>query len=83
VEIGGYYGPFVDADDWWTGPLPKRTLGERAVDEAYLGFVDLLAKPPVNAATLDLVRVLFPEFGRDPLVASFDSCLPTAEGGGA
>ena len=78
LALGGYYGPFVDvaaADAYYTGPFREWTPEEQARNALYLGVVDALARPEVEQATIELARRLYPEYFRDPLIASFDHCL--------
>jgi hypothetical protein len=55
LSKGSYYGPFVDADSYYTGPYPKRTIEQEAKDEVSMRIVyEPSAKDEVG---LDRLRV--------------------------
>lgn len=78
VSNGGFYGPFVAAQTYYTGPFPTPSHVQEAEEEAFKDLVAILSKPNVTSATLALARQLFPEYFRDPLEQSFDHCLPAS-----
>ena len=75
VDRGGYFGPFIDADDYFTEPKVKFTPEEKLRNDAYMSLVDQLAVPEHQDTIMGIVRYAFPKYIRDPLEQSFDECI--------
>ncbi len=76
AERGGYYGPFVDADDYYTGPYRELSLKQRAFEKLYVEFLEVISKPKIEDAIIWFNKLIYPRVMRDRLIAIFDYCLP-------
>jgi len=79
VKNGGYYGPFLGADNYYTGPFPERvtdpTDTERAAAALYEAEVRTMARPVVQTGMVDLAQEVFNAVGPQ-LFNAMDWCLP-------
>ena len=75
VDIGGFYGPWIDVDGYYTGPLRKLPLEQRLLAKAYEEFIHAVSRPRVEREVFDIVQKVYPDLMRPPLVNSFDKCL--------
>jgi len=80
---GGYYGPFVGIEDYYTGPFPDAvtdpTPAQRAAVGAYTAEVGALAgDAALREGVVDVANRLYPEIGPQ-LFATMDWCLPKEE----
>jgi len=72
---GGYYGPFVDSEDYFTGPFPRRTLVQKLKDVAFKKAVDTINRPLVEQEVVHLAEKLIPNKIGPSLQSAFDQCL--------
>jgi len=75
VNIGGYYGPFVGVEDYYTGPFRDLKWSQDLLSDAYIEFLSIVAHPRLEVDIWKVVQQLYPKFMRPPLVNSFDWCL--------
>lgn len=81
IGSGGYYGPFVKVDGWYS-PVPPRTTGERQKDEALKLVLRLLNKDIVKYGVSALGKAYLPSI-RQRWMSSLDKCFANATGGAA
>ena len=79
VSIGGYYGPWVDVEDYYTGPFRDLTLKQKIFSKAYEEFLEIVSHPRVEEEVFAIVQKIYPWVMRPYLVRSFDYCLPEEE----
>lgn len=79
VSIGGYYGPWVDVEDYYTGPFRELTLKQKLLSKAYEEFLEIVSHPRVEEEVFAIVQKIYPFVMRPYLVNSFDYCLPEEE----
>jgi arylsulfatase I/J len=78
MDIGGYYGPFVDIDDYHGNGTPYYTGPFREFKTRiplYEQLIKAVAHDRVEDKIVDIVRGIYPYVIRPPLVCSFDMCI--------
>jgi len=73
VDNGGYYGPFVDAADWYT-PLPARTPGEHQKDETLKKTLQVINNKILEEGIAKAAQVVLPFF-RNAWGKTLDKCF--------
>lgn len=73
LKNGGYYGPFVDSEEYYTGPFPRKSFKERLSDEVYRGEMEFVNTPSVQRSILSAAEFLLPKF-TNALQRSLDEC---------
>lgn len=53
MEMGGAYGPFVDAGGYYTGPFPNRTVAQREEEEAYKLLIRDVNEPEAREKAIE------------------------------
>ena len=78
MKNGGFLGPFIDSEDYYTGPFREFSPLQKRLEEPFetlLNIVDSrIGEKTVEAVT----KAIYPKVIRPPLVSSFDQCI---EGG--
>ena len=79
LSKGGYYGPFVDAEGYYTGPFPKRDAEQIAADEAYKEAMLFANTPPERERIVRDAVALFPWIGPG-IQSKLDYCIAPNDG---
>lgn len=74
IDVGGFYGPFLNIEGWYS-PLPPKTATQKLKDAALKAELRLLNKDIVEQGVLKIAERFAPQFTQN-LVRSMDQCLP-------
>lgn len=63
MKIGNYYGPFVDTENYYTGPFPQKSPEQHLKDAVYMAEVAAMSIPSVRQAAVDVAQLMWPAIG--------------------
>jgi len=73
IDNGGYYGPFVASEGWYS-PVPGRSPGEAQKDAMLREAIHAAANEVVQGGVVKIVQKLAPVI-RKPWMSSLDKCF--------
>jgi len=76
IKNGGFYGPFVYADKYYTGPFPKEDFAKKIENAALKEAASFVANEIVQDALVCSARKTFPLIAAE-FSKSLDKCEPT------
>ncbi|GMH93176.1 hypothetical protein TrVE_jg9564 [Triparma verrucosa] len=72
---GGFYGPWLEVEGYYTGPFRKLSLKQKLFVEAYDEFLEVLSHPRIEEEVYKITQKIYPKFLVGPLEKSFDCCM--------
>jgi len=78
IQNGGFYGPFVDVEGWYS-PVPAKTRMERANDLKLKVELDLVNAEIIQRGLQAAGKRLFPYAAKDIIAKTLDKCLKEEE----
>mmetsp|Transcript_13660 Transcript_13660/g.15877 ORF Transcript_13660/g.15877 Transcript_13660/m.15877 type:complete len:218 (+) Transcript_13660:131-784(+) len=77
INNGGYYGPFVDVHEYYTGPFPKENFEKKIKNAALLQILEAISCDTVQNTIVSTARESFPFFALE-MMKNMDKCIDLA-----
>ena len=74
-ENGGYLGPWLDVEGYYTGPFRKFSDVQEVLEEPFGELLEIISGRVVKGVVERVTKEIYPKVFRPPLVKSFDMCL--------
>ena len=79
ITNGGFYGPWIDTEEYYTGPFREISFVKKVLSKGYAELLELVAHPKVEETVWKITEFIYPCIVRPYLERDFDWCC-TSDG---
>jgi len=81
LKNGGYLGPFIEIENYYTGPFRQFTEQKEKLVEPFSDLLDIVNSRIGEAVVEEVTKAIYPDVIRPKLVESFDYCIESGTPG--